>query len=83
MSQTKKGDTAVRSTTAAAAREITGPAFGLGPGIGSPQQNKSYVDMLLADGNFIYRVLESEELADGTFHRTAVSCVSSHLRPRC
>ena len=41
---------------------MIGAAYGLGPGRGSPEHNKKYVELLNTGGNFLYRLFETEEV---------------------
>lgn len=68
----KRTDTQVRGEAVTAAREIIGAAYGLGPGRGSPEQNKKFIELLAAQGNFVYRVLETEDIDDHTILVRAV-----------
>ncbi|KZV99340.1 hypothetical protein EXIGLDRAFT_762643 [Exidia glandulosa HHB12029] len=62
----KRTDTQVRGEGVSAAREMVGAAYGLGPGLGNPDQVKRYVELLLANGNFVYRELETEDFDERT-----------------
>lgn len=61
-------DTQVRSEVVSAARASVPAAFNIGTGRGNPDDNKTFVVLLLTKSNFVFRELEVEELDTSTLH---------------
>ncbi|KZV88705.1 hypothetical protein EXIGLDRAFT_696487 [Exidia glandulosa HHB12029] len=58
----KRADSQVRGEVVSAARDIVGSSYGLGPGFGSQGENKAYVELLVTDLNFVFRIFEVENV---------------------
>lgn len=54
-------------------RDLVGPSFALGACRGTPAQNRQHVELLTSHGNYVYRVLETQEVDDNTSRVVKVS----------